>query len=708
MSKGLKRRWLWFTIGLGLILLLLVDIWQADRARVARPFLPKGVVAAPGAKSVVAIVGSDDPDLSSPAPLTVSQEYVDNPHNDVEARLSKEQIEQMVYKALNLDTSERSIRNVVEPGDWVVVKPNIVTCPDGKNIHTAWGQRGWSRGTNRGQDHWGQTTDLRVVRAVIKYLIEEEGDARRITIAEGGAEWTKLGESNTNPDQEHDGWTVHWPPFDSLSYIDIINEFKDNDKGIQVDIVDLNYDDYLDKDGNSYPWTNHNPAGDPIPVPDPNGTGVTWFQRPEGYYVSKTLWECDKLINIPAMKTHDIPGETTIFKQYVGTYMHNAYEATWGKMGLHRYAGNEKVPNGFVDLFSYRPTDYAVVEGIWGVEGNGPQTGDDVKLNVIVAGGDPVATEAVTAQIMGFNPYDIYHLHLAAAKGFGTWDINQIEVVGRSIEEVRRPFRKPENWLTGPMGITRWLVNGPYEEASMDTDYLDGEATVRPKEGDEHNGHIWRVAQCELNDRSTLYLAEGSDLVTYAFTWVECNEEMAAYLVAEADDKIKVWLNGEPVVDRGKRWINQLVTLHQGLNPLLVKVLNTGGKGSMEVGLRDNDRNTPLGVQYLLVRPPTAVEESRHPKSSDFKLSQNFPNPFNSSTWVCFELSCPGHVNLSVYNTIGQRIRILVDKELPGGVPYTTFWNGKNEQGQDVGSGIYLCRLSLGNLHKTIKMTLLR
>ncbi|RKY66538.1 MAG: hypothetical protein DRQ02_08660, partial [Candidatus Latescibacterota bacterium] len=95
-------------------------------------------------------------------------------------------------------------------------------------------------------------------------------------------------------------------------------------------------------------------------------------------------------------------------------------------------------------------------------------------------------------------------------------------------------------------------------------------------------------------------------------------------------------------------------------------------------------------------------------KSSDFKLSQNFPNPFNSSTWVCFELSCPGHVNLSVYNTIGQRIRILVDKELPGGVPYTTFWNGKNEQGQDVGSGIYLCRLSLGNLHKTIKMTLLR
>ena len=715
MSK-IKKRLRSVIVVLGLLSLVVIDLWDTDRTPAVRSFFPEGVVASPGAMSVVSIVASDDADLSNPAPITVSPEYVDDPHSDMNARLNKEQIEEMVYKALNLDQSSRSIREVVQPGDWVVLKPNIVTCPDGEGIHTAYGQQSWSRGTNRGQDHWGQNTDLRVVRAVLKYLIEVDGDASRITIAEGGAEWHKLGESNTDPNQEHDGWTVHWEPFDSLSYVDIVNEFQDNENGIIVDIVDLNYDDYVDKDGVVYPWTEHSPSGDPIPVPDPNGTGVTWFQRPEGFYVSRTLLECDKLINIPAMKTHDIPGETTIFKQYVGTYMQNAYGGGWGKGGLHVF-GNDKVPNGFMDLYSYRPTDYAVVEGIWGVEGNGPQTGDDVKLNVIVAGGDPVATEAVTAQIMGFNPYDIYHLHLAAAKGFGTWDMNQIEVVGRSIQEVRRPFRKPSSWATGPMGIVRWLVNGPYEGTSIDPDYLNGEAGITPEEGDVSNGHVWEVAECNLrDDRSTLSLGGGSGVINYAFTWIKSDSQRSVYLFAKGDDELKVWLNGEILNESGKSSLIKLITLNEGWNALLVKVLNTVGESSVEVKLQDNDRNTPMGIQYLLVNTSRVVEGDKLLKPLSFKLSQNYPNPFprtpgrkgNPTTWIYFELAQPGHVTLTVYNVIGQKVRTLVDKNLPAGVNYSVWWNGKDDLGRNVGSGIYLYRLTSNGRTLTRKMMLLR
>ena len=707
MSKAMKSRWFWLVIGLSVVLFVLADIWQAGERRGAPSFLPTGVVASPGAKSLVAIVGSDDEGLSKPVPLTVRPEYADDPHSDVEARLNAAQIQEMVYKALDLDTSERSIREVVQPGDWVVVKPNIVTCPDGENIRTAYGQKSWSKGTNRGQDHWGQNTDLRVVRAVIQYLIEEDGDARRITIAEGGAEWTKLGEKNTNPDQEHDGWTAHWEPFDDLSYVDIVAEFQDNDKGIPVDIVDLNYDDYVDKDGKAYPWTDHNPTGAPIPVPDPNGTGVTWLQREEGFYVSKTLLECDKLINVPVMKTHDIPGVTTIHKQYVGTYMQNAYGAGWGKMGLHN-AGNDKVPNGFMDLFSYRPTDYAVVEGIWGTEGNGPQTGDDVKLNVIVAGGDPVATEAVVAEIMGFNPYDIYHLHLSAAKGFGTWDRYQIQVVGRSIEEVRRPFRKPSKWILGPMGITRWLVNGPYEGYSMDEDYLGGEGGITPKAGEVTNGHTWEAVACDLREHSTLALGEEKEKVYYAFTWVQSDAQKTVDLVGRGDDKIQVWLNGESV--RTARSFTESITLNEGLNALFVKVVNRAGASSMRVILRDEDNNTPSGVEYMLSVPSTAVEETEELKPSVFRLSQNVPNPFNASTWISFELARAGHVTLEVYNMGGQKVQTLVDKELPAGIPYTAFWNGRDEGGEDVASGVYLAKLFLDGyqLSGTVKMTLMR
>jgi len=364
-----------------------------------------------------------------------------------------------------------------------------------------------------------------------------------------------------------------------------------------------------------------------------------------------------------------------------------------------------------MDLFSYCPTDYAVIEGIWGVEGQGPQTGDDVKLNVIVAGADPVATEAVVSEIMGFNPYDVYHLHLSAAKGFGTWDKYQIEVVGRSIEEVRRPFRKPRTLAAGPIGITRWLMNGPYEgAASIDEDYLGGEATIFPTEGDVTNGNAWRRVACDLRDRSELSLEEGSGVITYAFTWVRSDEERTVQLVANGSDRVKVWLNGAPVVDDGKTSISESVPLDEGMNSLLVKVFKGAGRGSMEVGLRDEDRNTPLGVQYMLSIPSTAVEEAEELKPSVFRLSQNVPNPFNPSTWISFELAQAGHVALTVYNMAGQEVRTLVDKELPAGIPYTAFWNGRDAGGRDVASGVYLARLFLdGNPRsETIKMTLMR
>ena len=124
--------------------------------------------------------------------------------------------------------------------------------------------------------HWGQATDLRVVKSVLDYLVNEEGDARRITIVEGGAEWSKVGESGTDPNQTEDGWTVHWEQFDNLSYAELVESFN-GVNGIEVDIVDLNYDDWVGTEGVR--------AGDPLPVPDPNHSGISWYQRPEGYYV---------------------------------------------------------------------------------------------------------------------------------------------------------------------------------------------------------------------------------------------------------------------------------------------------------------------------------------------------------------------------------------------------------------------------------------
>lgn len=94
-----------------------------------------------------------------------------------------------------------------------------------------------------------------------------------------------------------------------------------------------------------------------------------------------------------------------------------------------------------------------------------------------------------------------------------------------------------------------------------------------------------------------------------------------------------------------------------------------------------------------------------------FALSQNYPNPFNYSTTIHYRLLAvggrPAAVNLKVYNTFGQLVRTVVnEKQLAG--DYWVLWDGRNNSGKQVASGIYFYRLKLGKLAKTRKMVLLR
>jgi len=75
-----------------------------------------------------------------------------------------------------------------------------------------------------------------------------------------------------------------------------------------------------------------------------------------------------------------------------------------------------------------------------------------------------------------------------------------------------------------------------------------------------------------------------------------------------------------------------------------------------------------------------------------FALFQNFPNPFNPETTIRYQLPVPGHTQLKIYNPLGQEIRTLFDSEQPVGF-YQLRWDGKDNQGFKVGSGIYICQL---------------
>jgi len=88
-------------------------------------------------------------------------------------------------------------------------------------------------------------------------------------------------------------------------------------------------------------------------------------------------------------------------------------------------------------------------------------------------------------------------------------------------------------------------------------------------------------------------------------------------------------------------------------------------------------------------------------------LAQNFPNPFNPSTTIKFDLKDKGLVTLKIYNVAGQLVRTLVNEVRPAGA-YTEPWNGLNDRGSEVASGIYFYKMETKGFTATKKMVMLR
>lgn len=94
-------------------------------------------------------------------------------------------------------------------------------------------------------------------------------------------------------------------------------------------------------------------------------------------------------------------------------------------------------------------------------------------------------------------------------------------------------------------------------------------------------------------------------------------------------------------------------------------------------------------------------------KSKEYNLYSNYPNPFNSMTTIVYELPIKARLNLTIYNLKGEKIKTLLDEDKHAGT-YTTNWNGKDDYGKDVPSGLYLCNLRSKNYNKTTKVSFLK
>lgn len=92
---------------------------------------------------------------------------------------------------------------------------------------------------------------------------------------------------------------------------------------------------------------------------------------------------------------------------------------------------------------------------------------------------------------------------------------------------------------------------------------------------------------------------------------------------------------------------------------------------------------------------------------NSFSLKQNYPNPFNNSTNISFEIPHKEKVSLMIYNILGKEVKDLINKELTAGM-YRLTWDGTNNNGHDVSSGVYLYKLSSPSFTQEMKMVLVK
>jgi len=146
-----------------------------------------------------------------------------------------------------------------------------------------------------------------------------------------------------------------------------------------------------------------------------------------------TVLETDLLVSVAKMKTHHWAGVTLSLKNMFGVMPGAVYG--WPKNVLH-FAG---VQRSILDINSTRLPDYAIIDGVVGMQGDGPIMGEPAPAGVVVMGPDPVAVDASATRIMDIDPGSVPYLNVAGT-GLGRLDERLIEQRGEALQPLVMPF----------------------------------------------------------------------------------------------------------------------------------------------------------------------------------------------------------------------------------------------------------------------------
>ena len=200
----------------------------------------------------------------------------------------------------------------------------------------------------------------------------------------------------------------------------------------------------LVKEAGAAPFIGDNPGGSTTPAKAYEGSGLAALVKEEGIGLKETkdikvvngipiasyFFECDKVINLPKMKTHSLMGFTGAVK--------NMYGACAGlhKSELHkRFPGPEEFAMALIDTFETVKPNLVLMDAIVSMDQDGPSSGRLRNTGLLIAGQDSVAIDSVCAELIGIKPLDILTTKEAYRRGLGEADLGNIEILGEGIKD---------------------------------------------------------------------------------------------------------------------------------------------------------------------------------------------------------------------------------------------------------------------------------
>ncbi|HEC04245.1 MAG TPA: DUF362 domain-containing protein [Phycisphaerales bacterium] len=163
--------------------------------------------------------------------------------------------------------------------------------------------------------------------------------------------------------------------------------------------------------------------------------------------VCPEIAEYDIVVSIPVMKTHMHTGVTLAVKNMKGCLWRRA------KVDFHMLpqdpdSKEKPLDTAIADMSAVLRPHLSIIDGTIGMEGLGPSAGTPKPLDVVLAGVDAYATDAVACGIMGISACDVPHLRLGAERGYGVIDLDSIEVSPENWDAVKDPFVRPPDQLS--------------------------------------------------------------------------------------------------------------------------------------------------------------------------------------------------------------------------------------------------------------------